>query len=68
VCLGLVSDDDAMIIATNALSGVDDLRFVILSESDVVENWEASLDESSEASQWAFAEGIVASRRGQAAN
>lgn len=65
VCLGLVSNDDAMIIATNTLSSVDDLRFVILSESDVVENWEASLNEASDACQWAFAEGIVASRESE---
>ncbi|KAJ7173451.1 hypothetical protein C8R46DRAFT_115202 [Mycena filopes] len=63
VCLGLVSNDNAMIIASDtlALAKIDDPRLVILSESDVVENWEASLGSSDE-SLWAFAEGIVASK------
>ncbi|KAJ7777148.1 hypothetical protein B0H16DRAFT_1504471 [Mycena metata] len=66
VCLGLVSNDDAMIIASDtlALAKIDDPRLLILSDSDVVENWEASLGGSDE-SVWAFAEDIVASKIGK---
>ncbi|KAJ7036573.1 hypothetical protein C8F04DRAFT_1094920 [Mycena alexandri] len=66
VCLGLVGNDDAMIIASDtlALAKIDDPRLLILSDSDVVENWEASLGSSDE-SVWAFAEDIVASKIGK---
>ncbi|KAJ7230394.1 hypothetical protein GGX14DRAFT_410651 [Mycena pura] len=61
LCLGLVTDDDTMIVASDQLAVIDDPRLVILSESDVVENWEASL-RGTDASVWAFAEDIVAAR------
>jgi hypothetical protein len=51
-----------MINVTNALITIDDLRLVILSDSDAVENWEASLRGATDVCQWAFAEGIVASK------
>ncbi|KAJ6621473.1 hypothetical protein B0H10DRAFT_2017435 [Mycena sp. CBHHK59/15] len=66
VCLGLVRDDDTMIAASEQLAGVEDPRFVILSESDVLDNWEASLQET-DASVWAFCEGIVVAKTGQIA-
>ncbi|KAJ7114082.1 hypothetical protein C8R44DRAFT_796253 [Mycena epipterygia] len=65
ICLGLVSDDNTMIVASDQLAGIGDPRLVILSESDVVENWEASLRDGTDASVWAFAEGIVAAKSGQ---
>ncbi|KAJ7147652.1 hypothetical protein C8R43DRAFT_528213 [Mycena crocata] len=61
ICLGLVSDDDTMIVASDHLAAIEDPRLVILSESDVVENWEASV-RGTDASVWAFAEGIVAAK------
>ena len=64
VCLVLVPDDDAMINVSNALTRnrIDDLRLVILSDPDAVENWEASLRGATDVCQWAFAEGIVATK------
>ncbi|KAJ6568408.1 hypothetical protein DFH09DRAFT_1313856 [Mycena vulgaris] len=62
LCLGLVSDDDTMIIASDHLAGIGDPRLVILSESDVLENWEASLWDGTDASVWDFGEDIVAAK------
>jgi hypothetical protein len=58
VLLCLVPDDDVMVKASSLLSELDDSRLVVLSDADVLEDWEASLI-NSEACQWAFAEGIT---------
>ncbi|KAJ7803204.1 hypothetical protein B0H14DRAFT_2613653 [Mycena olivaceomarginata] len=63
VCIALVGDDESMIVASDRLAGIGDARLVILSESDVIENWEASL-RGTDASLWAFAEDIVAAKSG----
>lgn len=62
VLLCLVPSDDAMLVASDAFSALDDDRIVILSEYDVLENWEASLVDGSEACQWDFAEAIIHER------
>ncbi|KAJ7863169.1 hypothetical protein B0H13DRAFT_1095684 [Mycena leptocephala] len=66
VCIALVSDDEIMIDTSDQLlaAGIHDPRLVTLSESDVLENWEASL-RGTDASMWSFAEGIVAAKTGQ---
>ncbi|KAJ7231717.1 hypothetical protein B0H12DRAFT_1146251 [Mycena haematopus] len=61
VCIALVSDDESMIVVANGLAGIEDPRLVILSESNVIENWEASLRRTDE-SLWSFAEDIVAAK------
>jgi len=61
VCIALVSDDEVMIVVSDQLAAIEDPRLVILSESDVIENWEASLRRT-DASLWSFAEGIVAAK------
>ncbi|KAJ7261898.1 hypothetical protein C8J57DRAFT_460102 [Mycena rebaudengoi] len=69
ICLGLVSNDNAMILTSNHLESIEDPRFVILSDSEVLENWEASLGDplrkGSDASVWAFGEDIVAAKTSQ---
>lgn len=62
VCLCLVPTDQAMIEASNALAGVEDVRLVILSDTEVMDNWEASLREETEDCHWSFAEAIIAAR------
>jgi hypothetical protein len=57
-----VPDDEAMVKASSSLAELDDSRLVVLSDADVLEDWEASLI-NSEACQWAFAEGIVNEKR-----
>ncbi|KAJ7065432.1 hypothetical protein C8F01DRAFT_982075 [Mycena amicta] len=66
ICLGLVYDDDTMIVASDQFSDVarDDPRLVILSDGDVVASWEDSV-RGTDASIWVFAEGIVAARAGE---
>jgi hypothetical protein len=64
VLLCLVPDDNAMVRASSSLGELDDNRLVVLSDADVLEDWEASLI-NSEACQWAFAGGIVNERRGE---
>ncbi|KAF7371120.1 hypothetical protein MSAN_00747200 [Mycena sanguinolenta] len=61
VCIALVSDDESMIVVANGLAGIEDPRLVILSESNVIENWESSLQRT-DASLWSFAEDIVAAK------
>jgi hypothetical protein len=63
VLLCLVPNDNAMIVASNALAPLDDHRLVILSDSDVLENWEASLVEGSDSCQWDFAEAIINAKK-----
>ncbi|KAF9461089.1 hypothetical protein BDZ94DRAFT_858482 [Collybia nuda] len=63
VLLCLVPSDDAMMEASDALAILNDDRLVILSDSDVLENWEASLFDGSDACQWDFAEDIVYQRK-----
>ncbi|KAJ6580836.1 hypothetical protein B0H19DRAFT_1251122 [Mycena capillaripes] len=65
VCVALVSSDESMIVASYQLASIEDRRLVILSESDVIENWEASL-RGTDASVWSFAEGIVAAKTSKA--
>ncbi|KAJ7483342.1 hypothetical protein FB451DRAFT_1234162 [Mycena latifolia] len=62
LCLGLVSNDPTMIVVSDHVANIGDPRLVILSESDVLENWEASLRDGTDASVWAFGEGIVAAK------
>ncbi|KAF7309396.1 hypothetical protein MIND_00310400 [Mycena indigotica] len=66
ICLGVVDDDDTMIVACDELSEVsrDDPRLVILSDADVVTSWEDSV-RGTDASIWAFAEDIVSARIGK---
>ncbi|KAJ7663930.1 hypothetical protein DFH06DRAFT_336448 [Mycena polygramma] len=61
VCIALVSNDEIMIIVSHRLASIEDPRLVVLSESDVLENWEASL-RGTDASMWSFAEGIVTAK------
>ncbi|KAJ7498090.1 hypothetical protein B0H11DRAFT_1998631, partial [Mycena galericulata] len=61
ICVGLVCDDDTMIVASNQLAAIEDPRLVILSESNVIDNWEASLRDA-DASMWVFAETIVVAK------
>jgi len=62
--LCLAPDDDAMVKGSSSLAELDDSRLVVLSDADVLEDWEASLI-NSETCQWAFAEGIVKEKRGK---
>ncbi|KAF7289032.1 hypothetical protein HMN09_01351200 [Mycena chlorophos] len=67
ICLGVVDDDDTMIVASDEFSDVaaDDPRLVILSDSaDVVASWEDSV-RGSDTNIWVFAEGIVKERVGK---
>lgn len=64
VLLCLVADEEKMITATSAIASLDsnfDQRLVILSDSDVIGNWESSL-QSSERCHWTFAEAIIADK------
>ncbi|TFK68745.1 hypothetical protein BDN72DRAFT_841437 [Pluteus cervinus] len=65
VCICFVPSDRAMIQAQKAVSNIDDKRLVVLSDSDPLENWEASLKGDrggSYASLWEFATAIVEDR------
>ena len=64
VLLCLVPNDDVMVKATASLAELNDSRIVVLSDADVLEDWEASLI-NLETCQWAFAEGIVNEKRGK---
>ncbi|KAJ7780132.1 hypothetical protein DFH07DRAFT_950185 [Mycena maculata] len=62
ICIGLVTNDEAMIVASEQLASIEDTRLVILSESNVIDNWEASLRDGTDASVWVFAESIVVAK------
>lgn len=63
VLVCLVPSDVAMVEASYAFATLNDDRLVILSEFDVLENWEASLLDGSDACQWDFAQAIVRERK-----
>lgn len=64
VCLCLAPSDNAMIEASNVLAEIEDVRLVILSEADVLENWETSLRGGNDACHWEFAEELIAAKSG----
>ena len=65
VLLCLVRQQSAMSDVEEAfrLVGDDDIRLVILPDSEPLENWEASLDLASDNCQWSCAERIIEERR-----
>lgn len=65
VLLCLVREEYAINDASTILACIDndDGRLVILLDSDVLENWEASLNGDSEACQWTRAEAIINVKR-----
>ncbi|KAF8211077.1 hypothetical protein K438DRAFT_1959272 [Mycena galopus ATCC 62051] len=65
VCVALVNNDEDMIVVSDQLAEIEDPRLVVLSESNVIENWEASLRRT-DASLWSFAEDIVAAKTAKA--
>ncbi|KAG6820205.1 hypothetical protein H0H93_004055 [Arthromyces matolae] len=66
ILLCLVTDEETMINATSAFDPLNaefGYKLVILSDSDVIGNWENSL-QTSEACHWTFAEAVVAAKLG----
>ncbi|KAF8074548.1 hypothetical protein FPV67DRAFT_1665300 [Lyophyllum atratum] len=65
VLLCLARTEEDMINTAHAFAELDkdDDRIVILSDSDVVENWQGSLTENPDTCQWIYAESIVVGKR-----
>ncbi|KAF5385799.1 hypothetical protein D9615_002192 [Tricholomella constricta] len=68
VLLCLVPSERAIFAASSALACLDDDengRIAILSDSDVLDNWEGSLTGNCETCQWRYAEEIIEAKRSE---